>query len=138
MDKNSSISNHFAEVETSREHKGCFHSVGEALTVVILGALRGLKNACQISQRAASEHVRDLLAKSFGIGKVPCRYWLLCLLKIVEPKSLNCCLARWTQSLLLEGMTISFDALDCVKTHKQKTGSKLPLSRIMFGCLLDC
>jgi len=29
-------------------------------------------------------------------------------------------------------------ALNCVKTHKQKTGSKLPLSRIMFGCLLDC
>jgi len=29
-------------------------------------------------------------------------------------------------------------ALNCVKTHKQKTGSKLPLSRTMFGCLLDC
>jgi len=29
-------------------------------------------------------------------------------------------------------------ALNCVKTHRQKTGSKLPLSRIMFGCLLDC
>jgi len=29
-------------------------------------------------------------------------------------------------------------ALNCVKTHKQKTKSKLPLSKIMFGCLLDC
>ena len=29
-------------------------------------------------------------------------------------------------------------ALNCVKTHKQKSGSKLPLSRIMFDCLLDC
>jgi len=48
MDKNSNIANHFAEVETSREHKGYFHSVGEALTIVILGTLCGLKNACQI------------------------------------------------------------------------------------------
>jgi hypothetical protein len=29
-------------------------------------------------------------------------------------------------------------ALNCVKTHKAKTKSKLPLSKIMFGCLLDC
>jgi predicted transposase YbfD/YdcC len=29
-------------------------------------------------------------------------------------------------------------ALNCVKTHKGKTNSKLPLSRIMFSCLLDC
>ena len=29
-------------------------------------------------------------------------------------------------------------ALNYVKTHKEKTGSKLPLLRIMFGCLLDC
>jgi len=43
MDKNSSISNHFAEVETSREHKGCFHSVGEALTVVVLAPCAALK-----------------------------------------------------------------------------------------------
>jgi len=37
MDENSNIGKHFAEVETNREHKGYFHSVGEALTVVILG-----------------------------------------------------------------------------------------------------
>jgi len=29
-------------------------------------------------------------------------------------------------------------ALNCVKIHKQKTKSRLPLSKIMFGCLLDC
>ena len=29
-------------------------------------------------------------------------------------------------------------ALNCVKTHKKKSGSKLPLSKIMLGCLLDC
>ena len=71
--------------------------------------LCGLKNACQISLWVASERARGLLAESFGIEKVPCYYWLLCLLKLVEPRSLNRCLARWTQSLLPEGMTISFD-----------------------------
>ncbi|MCL2381052.1 MAG: ISAs1 family transposase [Treponema sp.] len=29
-------------------------------------------------------------------------------------------------------------ALNCVKTYKSKSGSKLPLSKIMFSCLLDC
>ena len=29
-------------------------------------------------------------------------------------------------------------ALNCVKTYKAKANSKLPLSKIMFGCLLDC
>jgi len=112
MNENSNIANHFADVETSREHKGYFHSVGEALTIVVLGTLCGLKNVCQISQWADSERVRGLLAERFGIKKVPCYYWLLCLLKLVEPRSLNRCLARWTQSLLpegTEGMTISFD-----------------------------
>jgi len=28
--------------------------------------------------------------------------------------------------------------LNCVKTHKQKPGSTLPLSKIMFSCLMDC
>ena len=29
-------------------------------------------------------------------------------------------------------------ALNCVKTYKQNSGSKFPLSRIMLGCLLNC
>jgi len=60
MDKNSNIANHFADVETSREHKGYFHSVGEALTTWYWAPW---KNACEISQWAASERVRGLLAE---------------------------------------------------------------------------
>ena len=100
MDENSNIANHFANVETSREHKGYFHSVGEALTIVVLGTLCGLKNVCRISQWADSERVGSLLAESFGIESVPRCYWLLCLLKLVEPRSLNCYLEKWTRSLL--------------------------------------
>jgi len=29
-------------------------------------------------------------------------------------------------------------ALNCVKAHKRKSGSRLPLSKIMFSCLMDC
>ena len=29
-------------------------------------------------------------------------------------------------------------ALNCIKTYKQASNSKLPLSKIMFGCLLNC
>jgi len=29
-------------------------------------------------------------------------------------------------------------ALGCMKTHRQKTDFRLPLSKIMFGCQLDC
>lgn len=29
-------------------------------------------------------------------------------------------------------------ALNSIKLYKQETKSKLPLSKIMFGCLLDC
>jgi hypothetical protein len=29
-------------------------------------------------------------------------------------------------------------ALNCIKAYKQASNSKLPLSKIMFGCLLDC
>jgi len=121
MNENSNIANHFADVETSKEHNGYFHSVGEALTIVVLGTLCGLKNVCQISQWADSERVGSLPAERFGIEKVPRCYWLLCLLKIVEPKSLNRCLAKWTQSLLpegTEGMTISFDGKTIRSTGK--------------------
>src|SRR5215469_13817242 len=103
---------YYKEVETTKEYKGYFCSIGESLTLVILGTLCGLRNVSQISQWSSNERVRGFLATHFGIVRIPCYYWLLCLLKLIEPKSLNQCLMRWAQSLLPEGkqaMTISFD-----------------------------
>jgi len=34
--------------------------------------------------------------------------------------------------------TIRKIAINNIKLYKQETKSKLPLSKIMFGCLLDC
>ena len=51
------IKEYFSEVETTKEHNGYFCSVGEALTVVILGTLCGLKNVSQISQWSEEENL---------------------------------------------------------------------------------
>ena len=105
MDTNIRITEYFATVETVKAHNGYFCSVGEALTIVILGSLCGLRNVSQISQWATNERVKGFLAKHFHIESIPCYYWLLCLLKLIEPKSINQCLTRWAQSLVPAGMT---------------------------------
>jgi len=44
------VTEHFTGVETTEEHNGYFCSVGEALTIVILGSICGLRNISQIHQ----------------------------------------------------------------------------------------
>lgn len=43
----------------------------------------------QIHQWATDDRVNGFLKEKFGIEDVPCYYWLLCLLKLAEPVSLN-------------------------------------------------
>ena len=119
--ENLRIKEYFADVQTVKEHNGYFCSVGEALTVVILGTLCGLKNVCQINQWSENEKVRGFLARNFGIERIPCYYWMLCLLKLIEVKSLSLCLMKWAQSLMpsgKEGKTIAFDGKTVRSTGK--------------------
>ena len=112
---------YFEDVETTEEHSGYFYSVGEALTIVILGSLCGLKNVCQIHQWASNGRVKEFLGENFGIAKIPCYYWLLCLLKLILPESLNRCFIEWVSSLLpvsKEGLTVSFDGKTVRSTGK--------------------
>jgi len=126
MGKTIGITEYFEDVETVKKHNGYFCSVGEALTIVILGSLCGLRNVSQISQWAANELVKGFLAGRFRTGRfrierIPCYYWLLCLLALIKPRSLNQCLTRWAQSLLPEGMTamtITFDGKTVCSTGK--------------------
>ena len=121
QDKITRIKEYFSKIETTKEHNGYFCSVEEVLTVVILGTLCGLKNVSQISQWSEEESVRGLLAKHLGIERIPCYSWLLCLLKLIDMKSLNQCLMRWAQSLIPDGkqsMTISFDGKTIRSTGK--------------------
>ena len=121
MDKTWNIVEYFSDVETTKEHNGYFCSVGEALTVVILGSLCGLCNVSQIHQWAVSPKVREFLGEYFNITRVPCYYWMLCLLKLIEPKSLNRCFMNWSQSLMADNeqeLTISFDGKTIRSTVK--------------------
>jgi hypothetical protein len=121
MEEKTKIIEYFADVETTEEHKGYFCSVGETLTIVILGSLCGLRNVSQIHQWAKNTRTSEFLSKHFGIVKIPCYYWMLCLLKIIEPKSLNRCFANWIQSLLPDskkGLTLSVDGKTICSTEK--------------------
>jgi predicted transposase YbfD/YdcC len=121
MEKTIRIIEYFAGVETTEEHNGYYFSVGEALTIVILGTICGLRNVNQIQQWASNERVREFLLEHFGIKKIPCYYWLLCLLKLIVPKSFNQCFIMWVQSFLpdkAQGLTLSFDGKTIRSTGK--------------------
>ena len=112
---------YFSDLETTREYDGYFYSVREALIIVILGSICGLRNTNQIHQWATSQRVREFLSKYFKINTVPCYYWLLCLLKLIKPESLNKCFMKWAQSLregVGEGNTLSFDGKTIRSTLK--------------------
>jgi predicted transposase YbfD/YdcC len=121
METNYGLKDYFSDVETTKEHNGYWCSIGEVLTIVILGSFCGLRNPSQIHQWASNARVSEFLAKHFEIEKVPCYYWMLCLLKIIKPKSLNQCFMKWTQSFLPDGMkgfTLSFDGKTIRSTGK--------------------
>ena len=117
------------EVESEREYDGYYYSLGEALTIVVLGSLCGLKNVSQIHQWAESERTREWLKEKFAIERIPCYYWLLSLLKMVKPESLNQCLSQWVRQMLpeeREGLTLAVDG-KTVRSTEGKKGYQRPL-----------
>ncbi len=121
MKKSIKITEYFADVETTEEHKGYFCSVGETLTIVILGSICGLKNVSQIHQWAANSRINTFLGEQFNIRAIPCYYWMLCLMKIIDPNSLNQCFSNWVQSVLPSSkkcLTLSVDGKTVRSTEK--------------------
>ena len=115
---------YFEEVEITREYKGYFCSIAEAISIVVLGSLCGLRSVNQIHQWAESEKCSDYLKEKFGITHIPCYYWLLSLLKMVKPESLNKCLVKWAVSFLpeeREGLTIALDGKTIRSTGKMES-----------------
>lgn len=113
----------FEEVETEQEYNGYYYSVAEAVTIVVLGSICGLKNVSQIHQWAEYDRTREFLRENFAIERIPCYYWLLSLLKMVKPESLNRCLANWVASQIpeqREGLTLSLDGKTVRSTEKMK------------------
>ena len=106
------ITEYFEDVELYEEYDGYFCSVPDVITIAILGSVCGLRNVHRIHQWAANDRVSEFLKEEFGIGHVPCYYWILSLLKYVKPESLNRCFANWVYSFMPEkskDMTVSLD-----------------------------
>lgn len=119
--KKNGITEYFEEVELTEEYDGYFCSVADVITIVILGSICGLKNVKQIHQWAANDRVSEFLKEEFGISHVPCYYWILCLLHLIKPESLNCCFADWVYTFMPEkskNMTISLDGTTICSTIK--------------------
>ena len=117
------------EVESEKEYDGYYYSLGEALTIVVLGSLCGLKNVSQIHQWAESDRTREWLKETFAIERIPCYYWLLSLLKMVKPDSLNQRLSQWVSQMMpekREGLTLAVDGKS-VRSTDGKKGYRQPL-----------
>ena len=89
-------------LETEREYDGYFCSIKAAVIIVILGSLCDLQSVKKIHAWATTEHVRKFLEETFGIKRIPCYWWLLSLLGIIRPKSLNECMKQWVASVVPE------------------------------------
>lgn len=121
--KKEKLVEYFEEVETIQEYNGYFCSISEAISIVVLGSICGLRNVSQIHQWAESERTSEFLKEKFGIKHIPCYYWLLSLLKLVKPESLNKCLMKWAASILpedRENLTIALDGKTVRSTGKME------------------
>ena len=117
------IKEYFDDVETTTEYNGYFCSVTDAIVIVVLGSICGLKNVSQIHQWAVSGRVKEVLKYDFNIKDIPCYYWLLCLLKLIKPESLNRCFVNWVRSMMPDGMaglTLSLDGKTIRSTEKKE------------------
>lgn len=122
MDR-TTLTDYFEEVETTEAYNGYFCSIAEAISIVVLGSLCGLKNISQIHQWAENERISEFLKEKFGINHIPCYYWLLVLLKMVKTDTLNQCMMKWAAQFLpadRSQTTISMDG----KTIRSTTGMK--------------
>ncbi len=114
---------YFKELETEEKYEGYYYSVSEAIILVILGSICGLRNVKQIWQWATQDKIKGFLKEKFQINRIPCYYWLLCILKMIKPESMNRCFNAWVMSLLPEkkAYTVSLDGKTICSTKKMKS-----------------
>ena len=123
------LTEYFEEVETTEEYNGYFCSIAEAISIVVLGSLCGLKNVSQISSRKLK--AKELLCHARMEWAVETMHWLL----DVHYGEDYCRVENRTiqQNLnLLRKFSISL-----LKQYKTRASSKRAMSKIMLDCLLD-
>ncbi len=118
-----SIIEYFEELETEEEYNGYYYSVGEAITLVILGSICGLRNVRQIWMWTKQDRIKGFLKEKFQIIRIPCYYWLLCILKMIKPDSMNKCFNAWVMSMLPDDKahTVSLDGKTIRSTEKMNS-----------------
>lgn len=84
MEKNI-ITQYFEEIETTKDYNGYFCSVAEAITIVILGSICGLKNVSQIHQRVSSDRISRFFKGEFYNTK--CAVLLLAFMPVETDKT---------------------------------------------------
>lgn len=119
---NNGITEYFENVELTKEYDGYFCKISDVITISILGCICGLKNTKQIHQWASNTRISKFLKEKFGINHVPCYYWILSLLKIISPESLNDCFMCWVKSFthVERNAVISIDGKTIRSTTKKK------------------
>jgi len=123
MERITFITEYFEEIETEKEYDGYYYKISDVITIVILGSICGLKNLQQIHQWAIKDRTREFLKEEFGIYRIPCYYWITCILKIIKPESFNKCFEKWVRSIMPEKadkLTISLDGKTVRSTGKMQ------------------
>jgi len=87
------------ELETEVKYDGYFCSIQDAVIIVTLGSMCELKSVMRIYSWATTETVSTFLAQAFGIRRIQCYSWLLELLALIKPDSLNRCMMKFVASL---------------------------------------
>lgn len=121
--ENKKLIEYFEEIETEKEYDGYYYKISEVITIVILGCICGLRNLQQIHQWAVKERTSEFLKEEFGINRIPCYYWLTCILKIIKPESLNKCFENWVRSVMPEKadqLTLSLDGKTVCSTGRMQ------------------
>ena len=119
--KNNGITEYFEEVETEKEYDRYFCRIPEIITIMIIGCMCGLKNVRQIHQWASNDRVSEFLKEEFGIGHMPCYYWILCMLQMIKTTTLNQCFVKRVYSFMPEkskNLAISLDGKTIRSTNR--------------------
>ena len=116
------------ELETEVEYDGYFCSVKDAVIIVTLGSLCELKSVMRIHSWAKTENVSKFLKEEFGIAHIPCYGWLMELLALIKPDSLNNCMLHFVQAVCPSLIAEMEKELE-----KQESKKKRPLTVSLDG-----
>jgi len=111
-------------VGTKVRYKGYWFKVVDILTILICGALCGLKELKEIHQYAKSKPTRKMLMKYFNIIRIPCYSQFTVILGIVEEEHINDAFrawCKWIMNDIKEVMTVALDGKTIRSTEKMKS-----------------